>query len=89
MPATLLRMIGELTPGGGSLPATMGLVQQLFNAGSFVGPAVAAWLATRTGGWHSTWWITCACAAMGIALSFGLRLGRRRGSEPATSTAVP
>jgi MFS family permease len=47
----------------------MGLIQQLFNAGSFVGPTIAAWLATRTGGWHSTWWMTCACAALGIALS--------------------
>ncbi|MFF5001919.1 CynX/NimT family MFS transporter [Streptomyces phaeochromogenes] len=73
IPATLLRMIGELTPTGGSAPATMGLIQQLFNTGSFVGPALAAWLATRTGGWHSTWWMTCACAAVGIALSLRLR----------------
>jgi predicted MFS family arabinose efflux permease len=78
IPATLLRMVGELTPAGGSAPATMGLIQQLFNAGSFVGPTVAAWLATRTGDWHSTWWITCACAAVGIVL--GLRLGDRSGS---------
>ena len=69
IPATLLRMVAELTPEGGSAPATMGLIQQLFNAGSFVGPAIAAALATRTGGWHSTWWMTCACAALGIALS--------------------
>ncbi|MFD3379801.1 MULTISPECIES: CynX/NimT family MFS transporter [unclassified Streptomyces] len=74
IPATLLRMIGELTPAGGSAPATMGLIQQLFNAGSFIGPALAAWLATRTGGWHSTWWMTCACAAVGIILSRCLRL---------------
>ncbi|WP_043664675.1 MFS transporter [Streptomyces xylophagus] len=87
IPATLLRMIGGLTPAGGSAPATMGLIQQLFNAGSFIGPTVAAWLATRTGGWHSTWWITCACTAAGIALS--LRLGSGAGSESATSTAVP
>ncbi|WP_328692551.1 MFS transporter [Streptomyces phaeochromogenes] len=73
IPATLLRMIGELTPTGGSAPATMGLIQQLFNTGSFVGPALAAWLATRTGGWHSTWWMTCACAAVGVALSLRLR----------------
>lgn len=87
IPATLLRMIGGLTPAGGSAPATMGLIQQLFNAGSFIGPTVAAWLATRTGGWHSTWWITCACTAAGIALS--LRLDSGAESEAATSTAVP
>ncbi|MFD4874166.1 CynX/NimT family MFS transporter [Streptomyces sp. NPDC058420] len=73
IPATLLRMIGELTPAGGSAPATMGLIQQLFNAGSFLGPTVAAWLANRTGDWHSTWWLTCACTTVGIALSLRLR----------------
>ena len=70
IPATLLRKVVVLTPEGGSGPAAMGLVQQLFNGGSFIGPAIAAALATRTGGWHSTWWMTCACAALGIALSF-------------------
>ncbi|MEV7342217.1 MFS transporter [Streptomyces sp. NPDC093544] len=73
IPAILLRMIGELTPTGGSAPATMGLLQQLFNTGSFIGPTIAAWLATRTGGWHSTWWMTCACAAAGIVLSLRLK----------------
>ncbi|MEV6544013.1 MFS transporter [Streptomyces sp. NPDC051665] len=87
IPATLLRMIGELTPAGGSAPATMGLIQQLFNAGSFVGPTAAAWLATRTGDWHSTWWLTCACTAAGIALSRRLR---PRTTAPAPdATAAP
>ncbi len=87
IPATLLRMIGDLTPAGGSAPAAMGLIQQLFNAGSFIGPTVAAWLATRTGGWHSTWWLTCACTAAGIVLSRGLR---PRATAPVTgSTTAP
>ncbi|WP_406449283.1 MFS transporter [Streptomyces sp. NBC_01622] len=90
IPATLLRMIGGLTPAGGSAPATMGLIQQLFNAGSFVGPTVAAWLATRTGGWHSTWWITCVCAAIGAVLGLGLGNGGApsRVAESATTGAV-
>ncbi|MGQ4479829.1 hypothetical protein [Streptomyces sp. SAS_276] len=101
IPATLLRMIGELTPAGGSAPATMGLIQQLsdlqrktdgkpigyrFNVGGFLGPTVAAWLATRTGDWPSTWWLTCACTAAGIAL--GLRPRARvpvRVATPASS----
>ncbi|MEV2197946.1 MFS transporter [Streptomyces phaeochromogenes] len=85
IPATLLRMIGELTPEGGSAPATMGLIQQLFNTGSFIGPALAAWLATRTGGWHSTWWMTCACTAVGIALSLRLR-SRATAAQPSRPT---
>ncbi|MBK3565943.1 CynX/NimT family MFS transporter [Streptomyces sp. MBT62] len=90
IPATLLRLIGGLTPTGGSAPATMGLIQQLFNAGSFVGPTVAAWLATRTGGWHSTWWITCGCAVFGAVLSLGLGDGgaSSRLSKSATAGAV-
>ncbi|MBK6016730.1 CynX/NimT family MFS transporter [Streptomyces sp. MBT53] len=90
IPATLLRLIGGLTPTGGSAPATMGLIQQLFNAGSFVGPTVAAWLATRTGGWHSTWWITCGCAVFGAVISLGLGDGgaSSRASKSATAGAV-
>ncbi|WP_405922599.1 CynX/NimT family MFS transporter [Streptomyces sp. NBC_00035] len=85
IPAALLRMIGELTPTGGSAPATMGLIQQLFNTGSFVGPTIAAWLAIRTGGWQSTWWMTCACASVGIALSLRLR---PRGATPGVDSTT-
>ena len=79
IPATLLRTAVELTPEGGSAPATMGLIQQVFNTGSFAGPALAAWLATRTGGWQSTWWITGTCAVLGGALSLCLKAGRLDG----------
>ena len=80
IPATLLRTAVDLTPKDGSAPATMGLIQQVFNTGSFAGPAIAAWLATRTGGWQSTWWITCTCAALGSMLS--LCLSERRRCDP-------
>ncbi|MEU9961355.1 MFS transporter [Streptomyces sp. NPDC050982] len=89
IPATLLRIIGELTPAGGSTPATMGLIQQLFNTGSFIGPALAAWLATRTGGWHSTWWMTCVCAAVGIFLSLSLSLSLRPRVTGTGTVAAP
>ena len=91
IPATLLRTAVDLTPADGSAPATMGLIQQVFNTGSFAGPAIAAWLATRTGGWQSTWWITCACAAVGIILSLCLKqvappgVGRRPAGRCALS----
>ncbi|GGM25793.1 MFS transporter [Dactylosporangium sucinum] len=75
IPATLLRTAVELTPEGGSTPAAIGLIQQLFNAGSLAGPGIAAWLASQAGGWQSTWWMTCASSAIGIALS--LHLGGR------------
>jgi MFS family permease len=84
IPATLTRMAVDLAPPEGSAPAAMGLMQQIFNVGNFTGPAIVAWLATTTGGWHSTWWMTCAFAALGIGLSLylsekriGLSFGHR------------
>lgn len=76
IPATLTRMAVDLAPTGGSAPAAMGLMQQIFNIGNFTGPMIVAWLAMITGGWASTWWMTCGFAALGIILSAVL-VGRR------------
>ena len=76
IPATLTRMAVDLAPTGGSAPAAMGLMQQIFNFGNFTGPMIVAWLAMITGGWTSTWWMTCGFAALGIILSVVL-VGRR------------
>ncbi len=78
IPSTLTRMAVDLAPPDGSTPAAMGLMQQIFNVGNFTGPAIVAWLATVTGGWQSTWWMTCTFALLGICLSLYLsqkRLG--------------
>ncbi|MFF5792404.1 CynX/NimT family MFS transporter [Paeniglutamicibacter sp. NPDC012692] len=80
VPTTLTRMAVDLAPEGGSASAAMGLMQQIFNIGNFTGPMIVAWLATATGGWSSTWWMTCGFAALGILLSLALserRLGLR------------
>lgn len=76
IPATMTRMAVDLAPEGGSAPAAMGLMQQIFNIGNFTGPMIVAWLAMTTGGWASTWWMTCTFAALGIVLTIFL-LGRR------------
>lgn len=76
IPATMTRMAVELAPEGGSAPAAMGLMQQIFNIGNFTGPMIVAWLAVTTGGWSATWWMTCGFAALGIVLSAVL-VGRR------------
>ncbi|WP_238011670.1 MFS transporter [Dactylosporangium sp. AC04546] len=88
IPATLLRTAVELTPAGGSTAAGIGLIQQLFNAGSLAGPAIAAWLAGVAGGWQSTWWMTCASSAVGIALSIHLG-GRFAPPAPSRSSRTP
>ena len=76
IPATLFRVAVDLAPPEGSTPATIGLMQQLLNAGSVAGPIIAAWLVTFTGSWRSTWWMTCTFATLGGLLSLSLR-GRR------------
>ena len=88
IPATLFRIAVDLAPPAGSPPATIGLMQHLFNAGSVAGPAIAAWLVTHTGGWQSTWWMTCTFAGLGGLLSLylserrlGIRFGPRRPSR--------
>jgi MFS family permease len=91
IPATLFRIAVDLAPLAGSTPATIGLMQQLFNAGSVVGPAIAAWLVTRTGGWQSTWWMTCTFSGLGGLLSLYLserRLGITFG-RPRPGRGVP
>ena len=76
IPATMTRMAVDLAPEGGSAPAAMGLMQQIYNVGNFTGPMIVAWLAMSTGGWSSTWWMTSVFAVMGIVLSAVL-VGRR------------
>ncbi|MGX1751352.1 MFS transporter [Glutamicibacter protophormiae] len=72
IPTTMTRVAVDLAPAGGSAPAAMGLIQQIFNIGNFTGPMLLAGIATLTGGWHSTWWITCGFALIGILLTIGL-----------------
>jgi CP family cyanate transporter-like MFS transporter len=76
IPATMTRMAVDLAPEGGSAPAAMGLMQQIYNIGNFTGPMIVAWLAMSTGGWSSTWWMSCTFAVLGIILSAVL-VGRR------------
>lgn len=78
IPATMTRMAVDLAPEGGSAPAAMGLMQQIYNVGNFTGPMIAAWLAMSTGGWSSTWWMTSVFAVLGLILSAVL-VGRRGG----------
>ena len=86
IPATMTRMAVDLAPEGGSAPAAMGLMQQIYNVGNFTGPMIVAWLAMTTGGWSSTWWMTCAFAALGIILAGGLgRPPRTRCISPTRS----
>lgn len=76
IPASLTRLSVELTPPGGSPPAVMGLMQQIYTVGSVFGPAIAAWLVVTTGGWNSTWWMNAFFSALGIILALFLSAKR-------------
>lgn len=69
VPATMTRIVVDMAPPGGSSPAAMGLTQQIFNVGNFTGPMLVASLATLTGGWNSTWWMTVFFAVLGVLLT--------------------
>ncbi|MGP5048841.1 MFS transporter [Glutamicibacter ardleyensis] len=68
VPATMTRLAVDLAPEGGSAPAAMGLMQQIFNIGNFTGPMLVAGLVVLTGGWSSTWWVSVFFGTLGLAM---------------------
>ena len=70
----------RIAPADGSVTAVLGLTQQIFNVGNFLGPMLFALLATTTGGWGTTWWLTCGLSLLGMVLLAFLGRARRRES---------
>lgn len=68
IPAAVTSYSVRIAPADGSVTAVLGLTQQIFNVGNFLGPMLFALLATRTGGWGTTWWLTCGLSVLGMAL---------------------
>lgn len=68
IPTSMFRIAVDLAPPGGSPPGVVGLMQQMQNTGNFLGPVVLAWLAAQAQGWHTSWWLTAAAGALGVAL---------------------
>lgn len=78
IPAAVTSYSVRIAPADGSVTAVLGLTQQIFNVGNFLGPMLFAVLAASTGGWGTTWWLTCGLSALGIALLALLGKTRRR-----------
>ncbi|WP_255770815.1 MFS transporter [Pseudarthrobacter sulfonivorans] len=68
IPAAVTSYSVRIAPADGSVTAVLGLTQQIFNVGNFVGPMMFALLASTTGGWGTTWWLTCGLSAAGMVL---------------------
>lgn len=78
IPAAVTSYSVRIAPANGSVTAVLGLTQQIFNVGNFLGPMLFALLATTTGGWGATWWLTCGLSTLGMTLLVFLGTGRRR-----------
>jgi len=68
VPATLFALAVRVAPSEQTLSTTVGWVQQWSAFGQFAGPPLAAWVASRAGGWHWTWVVTGACSVLGLLL---------------------
>lgn len=68
IPAAVTSYSVRIAPIDGSVTAVLGLTQQIFNVGNFLGPTLFALLATTTGGWGTTWWLTCGMSVVGMVL---------------------
>ena len=79
IPAAVTSYSVRISPADGSVTAVLGLTQQIFNVGNFLGPMLFAFLATTTGGWGATWWLTCGLSTAGMALL--VFLGRADGGS--------
>jgi MFS family permease len=69
IPGTLFSLALRVAPGEGAVAATVGWVQQWSSAGQFIGPPVAAALASRVGGWQYTWVLAVALSGLGVTLA--------------------
>lgn len=77
VPGTLFSQAVRLAPSAGTVSTTVGWMQQWSSFGQFAGPPVVAWVASQVGGWHWSWAVTGACAALGWYLAG--RIGRQSG----------
>ncbi len=84
IPGTLFSLALRVAPAEGAVAATVGWVQQWSSTGQFIGPPLAAALASRVGGWQFTWVFTLAVSGLGVMLAGWLadRLQARAAAGP-------
>ena len=82
IPGSLFGLASRLAPSDRTVSTTVGWIMQWSAVGQVGGPPLAAWVASRVGGWQLTWMVTGACCVCGALLA-GLierRLGAAGGS---------
>jgi len=76
IPGSLFALASRLAPGDRTVSTTVGWLMQWSAVGQVSGPPLAAWVASRAGGWQWTWAVTgaaCLCGAL-LAWLIGRRL---------------
>lgn len=72
IPGTLFALAVRVAPKPDAVSTTVGWMHQLSSVGQVCGPPLVAWVATRVGDWHGTWWVTLACSTLGAGLAMRL-----------------
>lgn len=80
LPAAVLASVPGQARDPSEIATINGVVIQLLNLGSFIGPPVLAALVTQFGGWSQGRWLLLVCGGLGLLLAFCLRSVERRGA---------
>lgn len=83
VPATVLAGVPLHARDGGEIATLNGLVVQLSNIGSFLGPPGLAAAVAALGGWQQGRWLLPLCALLGFTLALLLRHQERKLEPPA------
>lgn len=69
VPGALFATAPRLAPHAGAVSTTTGLMQQGSSLGQFLTPPLVAAVASASGGWQRTWWVTGALALANVAVA--------------------
>jgi MFS family permease len=79
LPAAVLAGVPLQARDPSEIATVNGIVVQLLNIGSFVGPPALAALVAHFGGWDNGRWLLLAAGSIGLLLALGLRANERSG----------
>ena len=70
VPGNMFFLVLNLAPSRQATSTSVGLMQQCLSFGQFIGPPLAAWVATLAGGWQMTWVATGLLSVWGIYMAW-------------------
>lgn len=82
LPAAVLASVPAHARERSEIATVNGVVTQLLNIGSFIGPPALAALVAQFGGWSEGRWLLLAAGLAGCGLALGLRAAEKRETAP-------